>query len=107
MTLKELPIGKWATIEAVGGEGALRQHFLDMGVIPGTDILLIKYAPLGDPMEFMLHGYELTLRVADAEKITIQNVRASAPEVSLPGQKEDKKSIVHPGLGESDRESSA
>ncbi len=100
MTLKELPIGKWATIEAVGGEGALRQHFLDMGVIPGTDILLIKYAPLGDPMEFMLHGYELTLRVADAEKITIQNVRASAPEVSLPGQKEDKKSIVHPGLGE-------
>ena len=50
MTLRELPIGKWATIQAVGGEGALRQHFLDMGVIPGTDILLIKYAPLGDPM---------------------------------------------------------
>ncbi len=53
MTLRELPIGKKATITTVGGEGALRQHFLDMGVIPGTDIVLIKYAPLGDPMEFM------------------------------------------------------
>ena len=68
MTLKDLPIGKKATITKVGGEGALRQHFLDMGVIPDTDIVLVKYAPLGDPMEFLVHGYELTLRVADAEK---------------------------------------
>ena len=68
MTLEELKTGESAVIDVVGGEGELRQHFLDMGVIPGTDILLIKYAPLGDPMEFMIHGYELTLRVADAEK---------------------------------------
>ena len=72
MTLRELPIGKWATIQAVGGEGALRQHFLDMGVIPGTDILLIKYAPLGDPMELNVRGYELSLRRADAEMIEIE-----------------------------------
>ncbi len=100
MTLRELPIGKWATIQAVGGEGALRQHFLDMGVIPGTDILLIKYAPLGDPMEFMIHGYELTLRVADAEKITIKNVRDDAPKASAPDSQADRKRIEHPGLGE-------
>nr|WP_300776083.1 ferrous iron transport protein B [uncultured Acetatifactor sp.] len=100
MTLRELPIGKWATIEAVGGEGALRQHFLDMGVIPGTDILLIKYAPLGDPMEFMVHGYELTLRVADAEKIMIRNVRSAAPEAPAPEALADRKGIEHPGLGE-------
>ena len=72
MTLKELPIGKWATIEAVGGEGALRQHFLDMGVIPNTDITLIKYAPLGDPMELNIRGYELSVRKADAEMVEIQ-----------------------------------
>ena len=75
MTLDELPIGKEATITAVGGEGALRQHFLDMGVIPNSDIVLVKYAPLGDPMEFMLHGYELTLRIADAQKVEIERVR--------------------------------
>ena len=100
MTLKELPIGKWATIEAVGGEGALRQHFLDMGVIPNTDITLIKYAPLGDPMEFMLHGYELTLRVADAEKITICKVRDNAPEVPAHTEAPETKAKAHPGLGE-------
>ena len=100
MTLRELPIGKWATIQAVGGEGALRQHFLDMGVIPGTDILLIKYAPLGDPMEFMVHGYELTLRVADAEKITIENVRDDAPKAPAPDSQAERKRIEHPGLGE-------
>ncbi len=100
MTLRELPIGKWATIQAVGGEGALRQHFLDMGVIPGTDILLIKYAPLGDPMEFMIHGYELTLRVADAEKITIENVRDDAPKAPASDSLAERKRIEHPGLGE-------
>lgn len=105
MTLRELPIGKQATITTVGGEGALRQHFLDMGVIPGSDIVLIKYAPLGDPMEFMLHGYELTLRLADAEKIEIENIRE--PEHAVREQtrekKQDKRRIEHPGLGEGGR----
>ncbi|MCH5251481.1 MAG: ferrous iron transport protein B [Lachnospiraceae bacterium] len=100
MTLKELPIGKKATITTVGGDGALRQHFLDMGVIPNTDIVLVKYAPLGDPMEFMIHGYELTLRVADAEKIEIENIREVAQDDSIIEKKKMKKSIEHPGLGE-------
>ena len=69
MTLKELKTGQTAVVETVGGEGALRQHFLDMGVIPGAEMTLVKLAPMGDPMEFRIHGYELTLRVADAEKI--------------------------------------
>ena len=101
MTLRELPIGKKATITTVGGEGALRQHFLDMGVIPGTDIVLIKYAPLGDPMEFMIHGYELTLRLADAEKIGIEDVRDQEPESGESVRK--KRRIEHPGLGEGGR----
>ncbi|MBR4409697.1 MAG: ferrous iron transport protein A, partial [Firmicutes bacterium] len=67
MTLKDLEIGSSAVISSVGGEGALRQHFLDMGVIPGAEIKLMKLAPLGDPMEFQIHGYELTLRKDDAE----------------------------------------
>ena len=69
MTLRELPIGKTATIKSVGGEGALRQHFLDMGLIPQGDVTMVKYAPMGDPMELRIHSYELTLRLADAEKI--------------------------------------
>ena len=100
MTLKELPIGKKATITTVGGEGALRQHFLDMGVIPKTDIVLVKYAPLGDPMEFMIHDYELTLRIADAEKIEIENVREADSDIVKVEKKERKKRISHPGLGE-------
>lgn len=99
MTLKELPIGKKATITMVGGEGALRQHFLDMGVIPGTDIVLMKYAPLGDPMEFLIHGYGLTLRIADAEKIGIENVRDTYQEDAK--KKTSGKHMEHPGLGES------
>ena len=71
MTLKELELGSTAQVTAVGGEGALRQHFLDMGVIPGAEVTLVKYAPMGDPMELRVHGYELTLRLADAEKIEI------------------------------------
>ncbi len=98
MTLKELPVGKMAAVTAVGGDGALRQHFLDMGVIPGTDIVLVKYAPLGDPMELMLHGYELTLRIADAEKIEIENVRDPSREQT--GKRESRRHIEHPGLGE-------
>lgn len=100
MTLKELPIGKMATITKVSGEGALRQHFLDMGVIPGTDILLVKYAPLGDPMEFMVHGYELTLRVADAQKIEIENVRDNERNDMQVKKAQSTKRIEHPGLGE-------
>ena len=69
MTLKELAIGESAVIVSVGGEGALRQHFLDMGVIPGAEVTLVKYAPMGDPMELRIHGYELTLRLADAQQI--------------------------------------
>ncbi len=99
MTLKELPIGKTATITSVGGEGALRQHFLDMGVIPNEDITLVKYAPMGDPMEFMIHGYELTLRVADAERIEIKEVRDLKKDESKEHIR-TKKNISHPGLGE-------
>ena len=69
MTLKDLPIGKTATVRAVGGEGALRHHFLDMGLIPTASVTMVKYAPMGDPVEVRIHSYELTLRLADAEKI--------------------------------------
>ena len=72
MNLRELKIGESAVVEKVGGQGALRQHFLDMGIIPGVEISVIKYAPMGDPMEIMLHGYALTLRLADAEQIEIR-----------------------------------
>ena len=72
MTMKDLEIGKTAVVCTVGGEGALRQHFLDMGVIPGAEVTLVKYAPMGDPMELRIQGYELTLRLADAEKIAIE-----------------------------------
>ena len=96
MTLKELPIGKTATIVSVGGEGALRQHFLDMGLIPTGDVTMVKYAPMGDPVELRIHSYELTLRLADAEKIEIENIR-DAEEAQ---KKELKQSVPHPGLGE-------
>jgi ferrous iron transport protein B len=71
MNLKELEIGKSAVVSSVGGDGALRQHFLDMGIIPGVEVVIVKYAPRGDPMEVQIHGYELTLRLADAEKIGV------------------------------------
>ena len=72
MTLKDLPIGKTATIRSVGGEGALRQHFLDMGLIPHGDVTMVKLAPMGDPMELQLRGYVLTLRREDARSIEIK-----------------------------------
>lgn len=75
MTLKELPIGKTATVRTVGGEGALRQHFLDMGIIPGAEVTMVKYAPMGDPVEVRIHSYELTLRLDDAGRIEIDEVR--------------------------------
>ena len=71
MTLKELQIGKSAVVDTVGGSGALRQHFLDMGLIPGVEVTLVKLAPMGDPMELRIHGYELTLRLDDAAQIGI------------------------------------
>ena len=69
MTLNELSIGQTAVVTKIGGDGALRQHFLDMGLIPGTEVTVEKFAPMGDPMELMLHGYELTLRLSDDKKI--------------------------------------
>lgn len=102
MTLKDLPIGKTATIKSVGGEGALRQHFLDMGLIPKGEVTMVKYAPMGDPMELRIHSYELTLRLADAEKIEIENIRDADQNAAERNkkQRERKQSIPHPGLGE-------
>ena len=102
-SLRELPIGKTATIRFVGGEGALRQHFLDMGLIPKGDVTMVKYAPMGDPMELRIHSYELTLRLADAEKIEIENIRdAQSPRAtSATRKKQVSDEIPHPGLGES------
>ena len=99
MTLKDLPIGKSATVVTVGGEGALRQHFLDMGVIPGAQITMVKYAPMGDPIELRIHSYELTLRLADAEKIEIQDV-VEVTEQEQENQEHRNKKVHHPGLGE-------
>ena len=95
MTLRDLKIGESARILRVGGEGALRQHFLDMGVIPGTEVTLEKLAPLGDPMELRIHGYELTLRLADAEQIDVTPAEAG----ERPAPAETVK-LDHPGLGE-------
>ena len=95
MTLKELKIGQTAVIQSVGGEGSLRQHFLDMGVIPGAELTMVKYAPMGDPIQLRIHGYELTLRLADAEKIEIKE---TTPKKEQKTRK--KKVSEHPGLGE-------
>ena len=116
LTLRDLHIGQTATITSVGGEGSLRQHFLDMGVIPGAEVTLVKYAPMGDPMELLIHGYELTLRLSDAEKIEIANVHQNAEKDEQKGsgdqqtsrnsgtksaaKKHAAKKAEHPGLGE-------
>ena len=97
MTLKELEIGQSAAIRSVGGEGALRQHFLDMGMIPGAEVTVIKLAPMGDPMELQIHGYELTLRLAEADQIEIEPIHQRTR--SHEGIDRIKDS-VHPGLGE-------
>ena len=100
LTLKDIKIGDTVRVESVGGSGALRQHFLDMGIIPGTEITLVKFAPMGDPMELRLHGYELTLRLADAEQITVSEL----PEkVQGTGKRAERKKKEHPGLGEGGR----
>ena len=97
MTLRDLPVGKTATIRSVGGEGALRQHFLDMGLIPQGEVTVVKYAPMGDPVELRIHSYELTLRLADAEKIQVEKI-SEKREHPLPKKKHFKRE--HPGLGE-------
>lgn len=97
MTLKDLKIGESAVITKIGGEGALRQHFLDMGVIPGAEVTVVKFAPMGDPMELQIHGYELTLRLADAAQIDIEPIKERS-------NKHDRIEKIypsdHPGLGE-------
>ena len=114
MTLKDLEIGESAQVCKIGGNGELRQHFLDMGIIPGTVITKIKLAPMGDPIEFDVNGYELTLRLSDAEKIEVEKVADNSPvqassnnqksqinattENNFPPQPENK--TLHPGLGE-------
>lgn len=97
MTLKDLKVGESAAILSVGGEGALRQHFLDMGVIPGAEVTVVKFAPMGDPMELQVHGYELTLRLADAAQIEITPIRNRKNEHK---RIEEIKDSAHPGLGE-------
>lgn len=100
MTLKELKTGESAVITSVGGEGALRQHFLDMGVIPGAEVTVVKFAPMGDPMELQIHGYELTLRLADAEQIVIKSIKERTNQHRRIDRIYPK---AHPGLGEDGR----
>lgn len=97
MTLKELEIGKTATILSVGGEGALRQHFLDMGLIQGAEVTVVKYAPMGDPIELKVHGYELSIRLEDAEKINVSDAHEPTAQVA---SERKKKREAHPGYGE-------
>lgn len=99
MTIKDLKEGQSATICTVGGDGALRQHFLDMGVIPGIEVKLIKYAPMGDPLEIRIHDYELTIRLADAEQIEVSDKKSDEDE-HRKDNKKDKALVEHPGLGE-------
>lgn len=117
MTLNELEIGARAVVKTVGGNGALRQHFLDMGLIPGAQVVLEKYAPLGDPMQLRIYGYELTLRIAEAGQIEVDTLPASAPQPEdtqlVPGEMSAKQTsrktaetpytLEHPGLGEDGR----
>lgn len=100
MKLKELQIGKSGVIKTVGGSGALRQHFLDMGMIPGAEVTVVKLAPMGDPMELQIHGYELTLRLAEAAQIEIESIdRRTRNHERI----ENEKKSEHPGLGEDGR----
>lgn len=97
VTLNDLPIGRSATVESVGASGALRQHFLDMGLIPQATVTMVKRAPMGDPIEVRIRSYELTLRVAEAQAITITDIRDEQPaRVHAP----DAEEISHPGYGE-------
>lgn len=101
MTLKELGIGRSAIVESVGGEGSLRQHFLDMGIIPGVEVTAVRFAPMGDPVELRIHGYELTMRLDEAEKIEISESQSTSTDERRIRNKKKKKE--HPGLGEEGR----
>ena len=103
LTLGDLHIGQDAIIRVVGGEGELRHHLLDMGLTPGTEVTLRKTAPMGDPIEVELRGYELTLRLADAQKIEIDSVHAT--DRAAPSE-ERHKVVAHPGVGELDKAAS-
>ena len=98
MKLNELQINQSADIVSVGGTGATRQHFLDMGIIPGMDVTVVKFAPMGDPVQILISGYELTIRLEDAEKIEIENVHAKQQKES--SARTSNFSKVHPRLGE-------
>lgn len=107
LSLKDIKVGQTACVTKLGGDGALRQHFLDMGIIPGTEITVVKYAPMGDPVELQLHGYELTLRLADAEQIEVirdaavnKDASQKTPDKQNADAKAKKKKTSHPGLGE-------
>ncbi len=97
MTLRELGVGKSAVIRQVGGDGALRQHFLDMGMVPGAEVTVVKLAPMGDPMELQIHGYELTLRLSEAEQITVEPIQHRTRSHQGTDRASDR---THPGLGE-------
>ncbi len=99
-TLKEAAVGQPVKVVSLGGDGALRQHFLDMGIIPGTELTIIKYAPMGDPMELRLHGYELTLRLADAAQIEVTEAEQKNEQAS---PRKNRKKKEHPGIGEVSR----
>ena len=96
MTLDQLQVGETGVIQAVGGSGALRQHLLNMGLTPGTEVTLCKVAPMGDPMELILRGYVLTLRLEDARKITIENIGKKPVDTHKLGR---YNPIPHPGEG--------
>ena len=97
MTLRELGVGKSAVIRQVGGDGALRQHFLDMGMVPGAEVTVVKLAPMGDPMELQIHGYELTLRLSEAEQIAVEPIQHRTRSHQGTDRASDR---THPGLGE-------
>lgn len=107
MTLKELKIGQTCRVISVGGEGVLRQHFLDMGVIPETEIRVVKFAPMGDPMQIRVHGYELTMRLADAAKIEVEKIEMSREDLKAERRRlraaKQTPDQEHPGFGESGR----
>ena len=108
MTLKELKEGQSCVVKKVGGEGALRQHFLDMGIIPGAEITIVKFAPMGDPVEVRIHGYELSLRLDDAARIDVVMADKKAEDrkdseqkdAEGSGSKKRKEKVAHPNLGE-------
>lgn len=107
MTLNELKIGQTCRVISVGGEGALRQHFLDMGIIPETEIKVVKFAPMGDPMQIRLQGYDLTLRIGDAANVEVEKIEKTREAMKAERRRKidvlHTPDLEHPGLGESGR----